>query len=115
MAEVGWFADLLKESLTGVGFFADYVQLHFDLNPLLNIYAPIEITSDGVTRSTGDLDFANALIGLIRRSVAKVTVAPGEAITIHFRGASLLTFSTRRDPRRGEAFTLFTEGGVFEE
>jgi len=115
MAEVEWFAELLKETLSGVGFFVDYVQLHFNLNPLLNIYTPICIRVDGATRSSGERDFAPTLIGQIRKAVARVTIEPEESISIHFKDKSVVAFSTRREHATPEAFTLFTAGGVFEE
>ena len=68
MAEVEWFAELLKETLSGVGFFVDYVQLHFNLNPLLNIYTPVVVAVNGTNRSSGQPEFANALIGQIRKA-----------------------------------------------
>jgi len=114
MAEVSWFADLLKESLSGVGFFANYVQLHFNLNPLLNVYTPIRVTVDGTTSATGEADYPNALLGQMHKRVAKVTVDPSE-IAIHFRDGSLLSFATARKAGLAEAFTLFTNAGVHEE
>ena len=115
MAEVAWFADLLKESLSGVGFFADYVQLHFNLNPLLNVYTPMQLTVDGTMRRSGDPEFANALLGQMKKRVAKVTIDHGECIAIHFRDASVLAFPTARKAGVSEAFTLFTSEGVREE
>jgi hypothetical protein len=115
MAEVEWFAELPKESLSGVGFFADYVQLHFNLNPLLNIYGPVRVAANGTTRSSSDPDFATALIGQIRKAVARVTIEPEQSISIHFRDKSVVAFSTQRDEARPEAFTLFTDTGVYEE
>jgi len=116
MPEVEWFADLLVGSLTGVGFFADYVQLHFNLHPLLNIYTPILLVLDGTARRSGEPEFPGALIGQIRKRVARVTIELEKSISIHFRDASVLSFSTRRDEATPEAFTLFTRGGaIYEE
>jgi hypothetical protein len=115
MADTGWFADLLKESLSGVGFFADYVQLHFNLNPLLNVYSPIRLTVDGATRSTGEDDFPRALVGQMHKRVAKITIEPEECIAIHFRDGSILAFATAKKAGLAEAFTLFTKSGVYEE
>lgn len=115
MAEVDWFSDLLKETLSGVGFFADYVQLHFNLNPLLNIYSPIRVTVNGTTRASGETEFANALLGQMRKPVAKVTIEPGQSISIHFRDASVLSFDAAGNGAFPETFTLFTSAGVYEE
>ena len=115
MVEVGWFSDLLKETLSGVGFFADYVQLHFNLNPLLNIYTPIDVTTDGLTRSTGEPEFANALLGLMHKQVARVTIEAKRSISIHFKDASILSFASGCQEAFPESFTLFTSAGVFEE
>ena len=115
MAQVDWFSDLLKETLSGVGFFADYVQLHFNLNPLLNIYTPIRVTADGATRASGEAEFANALLGQMHKPVARVTIEPERSISIHFRDDSVLSFDAARDGAFPEAFTLFTSAGVYEE
>ena len=115
MSDVGWFADLLKESLSGVGFFADYVQLHFNLNPLLNVYTPIRVTVDGTTAATGEAGFPQALLGQMHKRVAKVTIELEESISIHFRDGSVLAFATAQKAGRAEAFTLFTNAGVHEE
>lgn len=115
MPEIEWFADLLKETLSGVGFFVDYVQLHFNLNPLLNIYTPVVVAINGATWTTGDPDFPNALIGQIRKAVARVAIDPGKCVAIHFRDKSIVSFSTRRDDEHAETFTLFTTAGVYEE
>jgi hypothetical protein len=115
MAEVEWFAELLKETLSGVGFFVDYVQLHFNLNPLLNIYTPVVVAVNGTNRSSGQPEFANALIGQIRKAVVRVAIEPEDRISIHFRDASTVSFSTRSERSVSEAFTLFTESGVYEE
>lgn len=115
MADVDWFADLLKESLSGVGFFADYVQLHFNLNPLLNVYTPVRVTVDGSTSASGEPDFPRALLGQMHKRVAKVTIQPEESIAIHFRDGSVLSFATARRAGLTEAFTLFTSAGVYEE
>jgi hypothetical protein len=114
MADVAWFADMLKESLSGVGFFADYVQLHFNLNPLLNVYSPIRVTVDGTAAATGDADFPSALLGQMHKRVAKVTIGTDE-IAIHFRDRSVLSFATAQKAGLAEAFTLFTNAGVHEE
>ena len=115
MSDVGWFADLLKESLSGVGFFADYVQLHFNLNPLLNVYSPMRVTVDGSSAASGDSDFPRALLGQMHKRVAKVTIEPDESISIHFRDGSILAFATAKKSGLTEAFTLFTNAGVYEE
>ncbi|HKD20019.1 MAG TPA: hypothetical protein VKG23_19360 [Thermoanaerobaculia bacterium] len=115
MADVGWFADLLEESLSGVGFFADYVQLHFDLNPLLNVYSPMRVTVDGTTAETGEADFPRALLAQMQKRVGKVTIEPEESISIHFRDGSVLSFATAQKAGLPEAFTLFTNAGVHEE
>ena len=115
MSDVGWFADLLKESLSGVGFFADYVQLHFNLNPLLNVYSPIRVTMDGTSSATGEAGFPDALLGQMHKRVAKVTIEPGECIAIHFRDGSVISFPTAQKAGLSEAFTLFTNAGVREE
>ncbi len=115
MAEVDWFADLLKETLSGVGFFADYVQLHFNLNPLLNIYTPVRVTVNGASSETGQAGFANALLGQMHKHVAKVAIEPEERITISFRDGSVLSFASGRREAFPEAFTLFTSAGVYEE
>jgi hypothetical protein len=115
MSDVGWFADLLKESLSGVGFFADYVQLHFNLNPLLNVYSPMRVTVDGSSAASGDSDFPRALLGQMHKRVAKVTIEPDESISIHFRDGSVLAFATAKRAGLAEAFTLFTNAGVYEE
>jgi len=115
MADVGWFADLLKESLSGVGFFADYVQLHFNLNPLLNVYSPMRVTVDGSSAASGDSDFPRALLAQMQKRVAKVTIEPEESISIHFRDGSVLAFATAEKAGLAEAFTLFTNAGVYEE
>jgi hypothetical protein len=115
MPEIEWFSDLLKETLSGVGFFVDYVQLHFNLNPLLNIYTPVLVAVNGTTWSSGDADFPSALIGQIRKAVAKVTIDPHKGVAIHFRDKSIVSFSTSREGGHAEAFTLFTAAGVYEE
>ncbi len=115
MAEISWFADLPKESLSGVGFFADYVQLHFNLDPLLNIYTPVTVVVDGASHVTGDIGFANALIGQIEKPVSHVSVEAGACIAIHFQDTSVIAFSTQQARAGREAFTLFTESGVYAE
>ena len=60
-------------------------------------------------------DFADTLIGQLRKAVAPVTIDAPESISIHFKDRSVIAFSTRRDDARPEAFTLFTAAGVFEE
>jgi hypothetical protein len=115
MAEVGWFADLLKEDLSGVVWVRDYVQLQFNPNPVLNVYTPITVTVDSVSRVSGDTDFANALIGQINKWVGKITIEL-QAISIHFKDGSIISFSTSPEHVTHEAFTLFTSGGgVYEE
>ncbi len=115
MAQVGWFADLLKEDLSGVVWVRDYVQLQFNPNPLLNVYTPITVTVNNLSRVSGEPEFANALIGQINKWVGKVTIEP-EAISIHFKDGSLISFSTKPEHVGHVAFTLFTKaGGVYEE
>ena len=115
MACVEWFSELVVESLSGVAFLHDYVQLHFNLNPLLNIYTPVTVLVDGGSHVSGDAGFANALIGQIEKPVSHVTVEAGACIAIHFRDTSVIAFSTQRAKARREAFTLFTESGVYAE
>ena len=115
MAETGWFMPLTRESLSGVGFFADYVQLHFNLNPLLNVYTPILVTARGATQATGDPEFANALLGQMKKRVARVSIEAQKNIAIHFADASTLSFATAKDGAFPESFTLFTDVGIFEE
>jgi len=115
MAETGWFMPLTRESLSGVGFFADYVQLHFNLNPLLNVYTPIRVTVDGTSRSTGQEGFADALLGQMNKRVAKVTIEPERCIAILFKDDSVISFETTKNPAFPQSFTLFTNAGVFEE
>ena len=115
MAEAGWFAPLTRESLSGVGFFADYVQLHFNLNPLLNVYTSIRVTTDGASRKTGEAGFAEALLGQMSKRVAKVTIEPERCISIHFKDDSVVSFETARHSGLAQSFTLFTNAGVYEE
>jgi hypothetical protein len=115
MAEAGWFAPLTRESLSGVGFFSDYVQLHFNLNPLLNVYTPIRVTMDGSSWKTGEAGFADALLGQMNKRVAKVMVEPERCISIHFKDDSVVSFETARNSAFPQSFTLFTNAGVFEE
>ncbi|HTR02484.1 MAG TPA: hypothetical protein VMN82_04745 [Thermoanaerobaculia bacterium] len=115
MAEIAWFDALLEETLSGVGFFVDYVQLHFNLNPLLNVYTPILVTARGATQATGDPGFANALLGQMKKRVARVSIEAQKNIAIHFADASTLSFATAKDGAFPESFTLFTDVGIFEE
>ena len=116
MVEVAWFKDLLVEDLSGVTFVRDYVQLQFNPNPMLNVYTPITVASNGLRRVSGEPEFANALIGQINKFVSEVTIESEISISIHFRDSSVISFSTRREDVVYEAFTLFTrEGAEYEE
>jgi hypothetical protein len=116
MAKPEWFHDLLTEDLSGVVFVRDYVQLQFNPHPTLNIYTPIAVEHASKRYTSGDDQFANALIGQINKFVAEVRVNQ-QNIAIHFRDQSVISFSTRPDDAgRYESFTFFTRGGgVYEE
>jgi hypothetical protein len=116
MAKPEWFRDLLTEDLSGVVFVRGYVQLQFNPKPILNIYTPITVRHNGATRTSGDDQFANALIGQLNKWVADVQVADAD-ITLLFRDGSSVSFSTRPEHVDGyEAFTFFTrDGAVYEE
>ena len=77
MVAVEWFSTIAAESLSGVAFLYDYVQLHFNLDPLLNIYTPVTVVVDGASHVSGDIGFANALIGQIDKPVSHVSVEAG--------------------------------------
>ena len=115
MVSADWFSTIAAESLSGVAFLYDYVQLHFNLDPLLNIYTPVTVVVDGASHVSGDISFANALIGQIDKPVSHVSVEAGACVAIHFRDTSVIAFSTQRAKPGREAFTLFTENGVFAE
>ena len=115
MVAVEWFSTIAAESLSGVAFLYDYVQLHFNLDPLLNIYTPVTVVVDGASHVSGDIGFANALIGQIDKPVSHVSVEAGACVAIHFQDTSVIAFSTQRAKPGREAFTLFTENGVYAE
>jgi len=117
MAEVKWFKDLVDEDLSGVTFVRDYVQLHFNPPPTLNVYTPITVTEGGREIRSGSPEFANALIAQIDKFVSQVSIEPGVAIRIEFRDGSAISFSIRQeDIGKYDAFTLFDrKGAVFEE
>ena len=115
MADIGWFAELLKETLSGVGFFEDYVQLHFNLHPLLNIYSSVLVTVDGAGRASGEPGFADALLGQMRKKVADVQIEAERCIAIRFKDGSAVSFSTKPPKGSRAAFTLFTAGGAIHE
>ena len=115
MVAVEWFSTIAAESLSGVAFLYDYIQLHFNLDPLLNIDTPVTVIVDGASHVSGDIGFANALIGQIDKPVSHVSVEAGACVAIHFRDTSVIAFTTQRAKPGREAFTLFTENGVFAE
>ena len=55
------------------------------------------------------------MIGQIDKPVSHVSVEGGACIAIHFQDTSVIAFSTRPAQAGREAFTLFTENGVYAE
>ena len=86
MVSVEWFSAIAAESLSGVAFLYDYIQLHFNLDPLLNIYTPVTVIVDGASYVSGDTAFANALIGQIDKPVSHVSVEGGACIAMPGEG-----------------------------
>lgn len=104
----GRFSEIIGEYLSGVTFVMDYLQLHFNPPPLLNVYTPTTVRCGEETALFGEPDFANLVIGQIGKNVATVNIADDEWLEIRFEDDSTITVSLRREDYVGpEAVNLF--------
>jgi len=96
---------LLSEDLSGVVFVRDYIQLQFNPNPTINVYAECWVKTDSEEAKFGDLNFANLIIAQIGKDVAAVEENE-EFIIIKFKDASRIEIILKSE-WVGEAAVMF--------
>jgi hypothetical protein len=106
------FQELLGESLSGVTFVQDYLQLQFNPPPVLNVYTPVVVASGGQSARFGEAAFANLLIGQINKSVISVGLIAQESLSIGFEDDSAIVVSLLPGDHVGpEGLSLFCRDG----
>lgn len=88
------FAELRGASLSAVTFVQDYLQLWFD-GPGINVTNPLTVHADGVSVTSWQPGFRDALCSAIAKIVADVEFREGEALVIRFDDGAALSVSLR--------------------
>ena len=104
---------LLAEDLRGVVFVRDYLQLQFNPNPTLNVYARCRVAPGGETATFGDPAFANLAVAQIGKDVSAATETGGAVVVEFVDGSRFEIPLDADDLPGGKACVLFgREGGV---
>ena len=90
----GLFEQLYGEHLSAVTFVQDYLQLWFD-GPGINVTNPLTVQTGGVSATSWQPGFRDALCSQIAKIVAAVEYRAGEAFIIRFEDGSQLSISLR--------------------
>jgi hypothetical protein len=76
-------------------------QLRAHGGPGFNIYMPMSVEAGGTSIRSGDIQFRNALCGLIAKIVQSVSFQDSEALTITFEDNSRVAISLRPEDYSG--------------
>ena len=86
---------IVGEQLSGVTFVMDYLQLQFNPPPIISVYTPVTVSSNGKAWSSGDDQFRNRLCEQITKIVKSVVIRDGEAFLITFEDGSTVSLSLK--------------------
>ena len=86
---------IVGEQLSGVTFVMDYLQLQFNPPPIINVYTPVTVASNGGSCASGDDQFRNRLCDQITKIVKSVAIRAEEAFLITFEDGSVVSISLK--------------------
>ena len=102
---------LVDRELSSVEFVRDYVQIRFD-GPCLSAYtSPTIRTHSGREFVSTTAGYADALIGLIGKTVNRAYQSPTH-IEIEFEGGAILAISLKDEDRRADEAATLIDGAT---
>ena len=108
------FKELVGNTLSGITFVMDYLQLQFNPPPTLNVYTPISVQVGTARASFGEAPFANLALSQIGKEVKSVVFSLHDAMTISFVDGSAFVISLKEQDYDGpEAINYFGPGNEF--
>jgi hypothetical protein len=92
-------APIVGENLSAVTFVQDYIQLHFNPPPIMNIYSKVWVSSEGQKVSIGEPPFANLIVGQINKVLSSISHFEGQSLCLHFTDGSCIEISLKPEDR----------------
>ena len=103
------FQQLQGEQLSAVTFVQDYLQLWFD-GPVINVTNPLTVQTPGMSITSWQPGFRDAICSQIAKTVASVEFVEGEEFVISFSDKSRLSVSLRKQDYSPTGEAIYAHG-----